>query len=189
MPDADDNCPNDPNADQADLDGDGLGDACDPDDDGDGVDDSVDNCPLVTNPDQTDSDGDGLGNACDPDDDGDGIPDAQDACALEDSTGFDANNDGCIDRIDDLGTFFDTLFAEGAIDSTMHNSLHAKIDAAVAATTRENVCAAVNILDALKNQIEAQTGKKVSEDAAPVLLEFVTNVQNYMLWATGVGSC
>src|SRR4030095_15769736 len=39
---------------QADLDADGLGDLCDPDDDGDGVDDVDDNCPRVVNPDQHD---------------------------------------------------------------------------------------------------------------------------------------
>jgi hypothetical protein len=53
------------NADQADLDTDGLGDLCDPDDDGDGVDDVDDNCPRVVNPDQHDFDGDGNGNVCD----------------------------------------------------------------------------------------------------------------------------
>ena len=51
-PDASDNCPFDSNADQADLDDDGQGDACDPDIDGDGVDNAADNCPLVPNPDQ-----------------------------------------------------------------------------------------------------------------------------------------
>jgi hypothetical protein len=53
------------NTDQADLDADGLGDLCDPDDDGDGVDDVDDNCPRVVNPDQDNFDGDGFGNVCD----------------------------------------------------------------------------------------------------------------------------
>ncbi len=67
-----DNCPSEPNADQANNDGDALGDACD-------------NCPLVTNPSQTDLDGDGLGDSCDPDWDGDGV--------LEDGDGSGVDGD------------------------------------------------------------------------------------------------
>jgi hypothetical protein len=88
VPDRYDNCPNTYNPDQTDLDGDGLGDACDPDMDGDGIDDKVeicievgvggicnwypipvgqggDNCPSVLNPNQADTDNDGVGDACD----------------------------------------------------------------------------------------------------------------------------
>lgn len=62
-----DNCPNTANANQADLDRDGLGDACDDftDSDRDGVQDSADNCPLRANSGQADADNDGLGDACD----------------------------------------------------------------------------------------------------------------------------
>jgi hypothetical protein len=49
--DAVDNCPVDPNTDQADADGDDIGDVCD-------------NCPNTFNPDQLDSNGDGIGDAC-----------------------------------------------------------------------------------------------------------------------------
>jgi len=44
---------------------DGFRDVCDPDDDGDGVDDIDDSCPRVVNPGQENADGDGLGNVCD----------------------------------------------------------------------------------------------------------------------------
>ena len=70
--DTGDNCPDSPNADQADTNGNGIGDACEPvipptDSDGDGVINVEDNCPTVFNPDQANADfeWDG-GDACDP---------------------------------------------------------------------------------------------------------------------------
>ena len=77
-----DNCPDDPNVNQADHDEDGLGDACDDDDDNDTVLDINDNCPLVFNPNQADVDGDGLGDVCDPDVDGDGVANDGDLCPV-----------------------------------------------------------------------------------------------------------
>jgi len=81
-----DNCPNTPNADQRDSDGDGLGDSCDPtingaDLDEDGVEFLLDNCPYTPNANQLDSDGDGMGDSCDArvnDMDNDGIDDTED---------------------------------------------------------------------------------------------------------------
>lgn len=77
-----DNCPSLANADQRNTDQDGHGDACDSDDDGDGVGDVEDAFPLDPLR-KRDTDGDGIANLDDSDDDGDEVADEYDAYPLD----------------------------------------------------------------------------------------------------------
>lgn len=91
-----------------DVDGDRIGDDCDPDNDNDGVDDAMDNCPRLADPDQTDLDTDGVGDVCDPDDDGDAVFDGVDNCArspnpLQEDADLDASGDACDEDDDNDG--------------------------------------------------------------------------------------
>jgi len=90
VPDANDDCPQVSNADQADADSDGHGNVCD-------------NCPSVANPDQADLDSDGTGDACEgsADADGDGVSDATDNCPQVPNAGqADGDADGRGDACD-----------------------------------------------------------------------------------------
>lgn len=109
--------------------------------DGDGVVIGVDNCPTVANPTQADLDHDGLGDACDPTDD----RTAEQQLA---------------DLITQLQT---TATGSG-------NSYLAKLQAIGASVGTGDTQKACNQLAAFENEVRAQTGKKLTQSEAQVLL-------------------
>jgi hypothetical protein len=82
--------------------GDAEGDACDPDDDNDGVVDDSDNCRVDVNPGQANADGDAEGDVCDDDDDNDTVVDDDDNCPNQ------ANADQADSDADGVGDACDT---------------------------------------------------------------------------------
>ena len=106
-----DNCPLDYNANQANFDGDTLGNVCDPDDDNDGVADSGDAFDFDPT-ESVDTDGDGIGNNSDSDDDNDAVIDTSDNCpsnSNDNQANFDGDSQGdACDTDDDNDGWTDT---------------------------------------------------------------------------------
>ena len=114
------------------------------------------------------------------DSDGDGIADCNDICPVENATGFDVNNDGCIDSASGMMATIDTLVAEGVIDATMRNSLIQKTENAEKSFSKDNTCAAMRQFEALISQVNAQRGKKISTEAADEVIAYAESIIAYL---------
>ena len=109
------------------------------------------------------------------DSDGDGIPNNEDGCPNEDATGFDADSNGCIDTMAGLGDIIETLPDEVLSDETK-NSLISKVETAQKSVDKDADNAAINKLNAFINEVNAQRGNKISEEAADMLIAYIQNI-------------
>jgi hypothetical protein len=136
------------NTGQADLDADGLGDACDSDRDGDGVANASDNCRDAANDDQADWDHDGAGDACDAD-----RPPAQQLVALS-------------QKVEKM-----------ALPAGTANSLTKKLQGALEAYNSGDKAGACSKLDSFSHEVRAQSGKKIPRAGADALLADVQAIR------------
>jgi hypothetical protein len=187
-----DNCPLNPNTDQADANANGLGDVCDADADGDGVpNDGSDNCPLNANPSQIDTDTDGTGDACDPDIDGDGELNAADAFPFDATETIDTDGDGIGNNtdtdddndavIDILDTGFSPLPGGEPCSLLQDCDGDGVLDSADADPTDPNVT--INFAPITNDDM-----KTVNEDAAAFLIDVTANDIDDTIILTAFGS-
>jgi hypothetical protein len=110
------------------------------------------------------------------DTDSDGIPDEEDNCPFEDATGYDANNDGCIDDVCDLSE----VVKSHNLHEGIENSLVFKAENACKKLQEKKIKPAKGILDAFISEVKSQKGKKIPTDIADMLVQFVKNVKSLL---------
>jgi hypothetical protein len=108
------------------------------------------------------------------------VSNSADLCPAENATGFDVDGDGCIDWFSGLKDIVDILVEDEVLYSTIANSVLQKIANAEKSADKENICAAVNQLGAFINEINAQRGKKISDEAADEVIAYADSVILYL---------
>lgn len=110
-----------------------------------------------------------------PDSDGDGIIDDDDVCPNENPLELDADQDGCTDSAAGLIDLI-AMLPSDALDDTMKNNLTQKVTAAEQQATKDNICAAIHILEAFQDAVEAQRDKKITDETADFLIAYAANI-------------
>ena len=118
------------------------------------------------------------------DSDGDGVPDVDDNCPLEDSTGADANADGCIDNIDDFSTVIEGV----NIDSKTEEKILKQADRVIMFFDEGKIEQGIRELGRTNKTIEKSLDKEeISLEEAYMLIDFDENIiswtENNLLFA------
>jgi hypothetical protein len=115
------------------------------------------------------------------DSDGDGVEGDSDACPYEDATGFDVDNNGCIDELGGLTEVMEALVKEGIITEELQHILLSSIDRAANSAYKDNVCAAISKLFAFKIEVNARRDIDISQKAADRLIAYADSVIAYLI--------
>ena len=109
------------------------------------------------------------------DSDNDGVFDIHDLCPSENPNGIDADLNGCVDNLID---FSDAIIAlpEELLSGRVENSLLSKINNTLVFVNQDKDLAAINMLGAFINQVEAQRERKISGETADMLIEYANNI-------------
>ena len=158
-----DNCPQVANVSQEDMDVDEIGDQCDADTDGDGVENALDVFPFDST-EALDYDADGIGNNADPDDDNDGFADINDDLPLDSTEQQDTDADGIGNNTD---TDDDGDGIEDVNDAFPLNSLYS------ADSDNDGMADAWELLYGLNPNDPSDTASDQDDDGAVALQEFI----------------
>lgn len=88
------------------------------------------------------------------------------------------DEDGSTYSVTGLASMTEAFIEDGSIDKRMKSSLLSKLDNAKASIEKGNMHAAVNQLEAMIKQINAQRGKKIADAAADGMIAYTNNLIN-----------
>lgn len=168
------------------------------DEDMDGVGDALDACPATAmgkmvdgfgcSDHQVDSDHDGICSVGAPSSGPSGCVNI-DHCPTENATGYDVDQNGCIDNISGLLEMIHQLAGAGMIDPAIVGSLLEEVETAKRLADQELFCLAIQVLDDFQYQINVQTSQSMLTSEAAGSLDGYAESVKQQLQTLVVGGC